>query len=128
MENAGFKEFKTNKVTMQSAPCPEGIRLSIQGSIEVMNSQDDIPEYFNDFHDTIISSDIRLLELDITGVSFINSSGIGALVRWFMKVPLLPEEKRYKIIVLFSSKVHWQKNGLQVLKQISGGMLTLKEV
>lgn len=128
MQQVDIKDFKTNKLTVQIVPSNDVIRLNIRGSFEVKNTNDVIALYFDSVHDKIINSNVRLIELDITGLSFINSSGIATLVSWFMKIPLLPDDKKYLITILFNSKVHWQNNGLQVLKKIAGDQLVLIEV
>ena len=106
---------------------PEGIKMHIIGTIDMQQPNIILTPYFSDIHNRILSSKIKLLEIDITGLEFMNSSGIGTLIKWFVKMPLLQDDDRYKIKILFNTNIKWQKKGLTPLINLAPDQIELIE-
>jgi len=128
MEEIDIKNLDKEKFKIQVLSAPEGLKVIIAGSIEINNAEDLIVNYFEYLHNAILARRLQKIELDITKLLFINSTGISALVKWFSLLPQLPPEQFYKIEIIYNVNVIWQKNSLYVLKKIAENNLHLVEI
>ena len=60
-------------------------------------------------------------------LTFINSSGIKAIIHWVLKSDELPDNNKYKFIFKINHKNSWQKSSIDLLKRISFDNITITE-
>jgi len=125
MTDHEIDDFRDENLQIQIAPVQEGMRIIFSGSMEIQNFNDPVYSYVENIHGNIVEEELKLVELDFTQLTFVNSSAIGALIRWFAKVPSLSKDKKYNIHLHYNPNIQWQKKGLKVLEKISGKQLTL---
>jgi hypothetical protein len=52
---------------------------------------------FDKVHNGAVSSGFKTVELDVTQLNFLNSSGIKAIAKWIMKLATVDAGKKYLI-------------------------------
>lgn len=67
-------------------------------------------------HAEALKLKVAEVALDFTQLEFLNSSGIKHLVTWIRRVSALPEQERYRIRVISSALVPWQRRSLEALQ------------
>ncbi|MEB3284342.1 MAG: hypothetical protein VKN33_03535 [Candidatus Sericytochromatia bacterium] len=66
-------------------------------------------------HDQILAAGLSEIAADFTELTFLNSSGIKSLIKWIMRQTELDDDQKYKIKLLYSSRVTWQQTSLKAL-------------
>lgn len=93
----------------------DGTTIMFSGSINHPRPQVFMEPFIEDVHNSIISNNIPEINLDITKLRFLNSSGIREIVDWVLKMSKLPEEKKYKINFICSREHKWQESSITTL-------------
>lgn len=83
--------------------------------------------FFYDLHDQIVNNDLKRVNVDVTELDFLNSSGIREFIDWLLKVEDLPGEKRYDINFLYSLAKPWQSMSFSSLELICPEFVKLVE-
>jgi hypothetical protein len=89
--------------------------LLISGSIDGRDPGKFLNPYFTRLHEAIINSGIKEINVDLTKLTFLNSSGIKEFVEWIMKIESLNENKKYNITFLTNSDLLWQESSISTL-------------
>jgi len=88
----------------------------MSGSVETRDPGSLFDPYWHAMDDTLRREGVRLVELDLAALDFMNSSGILTLVRWVMKVAAQPA---YQIVIRYDPEVAWQQTSLPVLARLA---------
>lgn len=93
----------------------ENDRVYIIGNIESRQPGDFMTHFFSELHNMLVDKAIGLIEVDITQLKFLNSSGIKELAKWIMNLNSLPDEKKYKIKFICDKNLVWQDTSIATL-------------
>ena len=82
----------------------------IQGKPNIIfNGVIDLPDpgilltpYFTELHDAVLENSSEEIIFDITELTYINSSGIKAIIKYVLKILHLEAEKKYKILLYYN--------------------------
>ena len=91
-----------------------GETLGIEGSIRPMNDEDSDP--IQKILDEVAQSEMECLNLDLTALKFLNSSGINMLCKFAMK---LRGSQIANVTVLGTNEITWQAKSLGNLKGLN---------
>ncbi len=127
MSKIDVNQLEEGNLKIEVVDSPEGVRMKIAGSIEMQNPRSIISPYFDDVHNKILSSKIKLIEIDITELQFMNSSGIGTFIKWFVKIPPLTDEEKYQVKIIYNRNISWHTKGLAPLLSLAKGQIDLVE-
>lgn len=94
------------------------VTLKIVGEIDMQDPSLEIGPYMEKIHNAFLDSGVKEVETDFQELKFMNSSGIKVFVNWIMKLNLAPEDKKYKIKILYKKDVTWQTSSLPVLQKL----------
>ena len=111
MTNIEVKPVSESGIEMKT----EGTTIFISGSINHPRPQVFMEPFIEEVHDTIVKNNIKEVDLDITKLRFLNSSGIREIVDWVLKMSKLPNEDKYKINFICSSEHKWQESSISTL-------------
>jgi hypothetical protein len=64
--------------------------------------------------------------LDVRGLAFMNSSCLKSLVVWVTQIQDLPADQRYKITVVSSPTLYWQKRSLFAISSLASDIVTIE--
>jgi hypothetical protein len=110
-----FEPFKSNNLEMSF----ENNILDIRGSIDFQEPEKIIGSYFRKIHNHVVEKGMKDIKINITNLSFLNSSGIKEFVEWIMNIESLENEKKYSITFLTNSEFLWQESSISTLMHLS---------
>ena len=122
MNKSGLEDLKQDKVEVKITDIDDGIRLQFIGDIDMQDPGPLLNPFFDSIHNGMAETGCKMVE------AFLNSSGIKTLIKWIMKIPQLPEDKRYKIKIIYSGKITWQGTSLKTLIYLAPGSATAEKV
>ena len=77
-------------------------------------------------HEEARQQKLPSVTLDVRGLAFMNSSCLKSLVVWVTQIQDLPPEQRYKITVLSSPTLYWQKRSLFAISSLASDIVTIE--
>lgn len=77
-------------------------------------------------HPAILKAALKLVQLDVTGLEFLNSAGIKALVNWLLAIKQQQQPSRYFVVVQYDEGITWQAKGLKPLTFVAQSFLRLE--
>jgi hypothetical protein len=97
--------------------------LYISGSIDNRNPGKFLNPYFSKLHEEIVNSGKKEVKVDLTKLTFLNSSGIKEFVEWIMKIDSLQDNRKYNITFLTNSELLWQESSISTLVYLNPMLL-----
>jgi hypothetical protein len=77
-------------------------------------------------HEEARQQKLPSVTLDVRALAFMNSSCLKSLVVWVTQIQDLPAEQRYKITVLSSPTLYWQKRSLFAISSLASDIVTIE--
>lgn len=68
------------------------------------------------------------VELDVTALRFVSSTGIRLFLDWFRWIGEEPAERRYRILARIDTRLRWQASTFAVLGALAGAWLEVSDV
>lgn len=93
--------------------------VKFSGCIDLLNPEPLFVPFFDNIHENIIKENIKEVILDFKELSFLNSSGIKTITKWIMKIHSLSPENKYKMKLLYSEEITWQRTSLMILTYLA---------
>lgn len=112
-------------VTLSVAP--EG-KLTLSGTIATRDPAEGIAPFFRTVHNAVLADKVKVFKIDLSGLTFVNSSAIRLFVDWVTWIKNEPAEHRYKAVIIMNPQVTWQKTSLGVLKSLAPEVVELQNV
>ena len=99
------------------------VTVKFRGTIEHPAPGEFLDPLLATVHDRAVAAKIPNVDADFSGLDFLNSSGIKALIKWVMKSTeaRLGGSNCYKLRLLYSSKVTWQQASLKAITFLTKG-------
>jgi hypothetical protein len=104
---------------------PDTVRL--KGTITKKEPAADLDGFFKAIHRTAIADRATQVNVDVSELTFVNSSAIRLFVDWATWVKN-ESTHRYKLRFLTSRHITWQKTSFTALKSLMDGILTFEGV
>ena len=106
------------------------VRLRVDGDIIYVAGEIDqlMAGFFEIVHNMALGENLPLVRVDVTELSFLNSSGIKEFLSWILRRNRIPVEKKYKINFLFDPSISWQPVTLPRLRDLDPDGITLTAV
>lgn len=104
-----------------------GDTIKITGMIDSASPGDFLRPFLSELHDDIVKNKLKKVNVDITGLSYLNSSSIKEIVTWIIMQKSMPEEKAYDINFLCNSEYMWQESSVSTVAYLNPGHI-LKEI
>jgi hypothetical protein len=102
-------------------------RLELTGTITSPDPSRDLQPFLRSVHDAATADRMRSLEVDVSGLSFVNSAAIRLFIDWICWLRS-ESEPSYTLKVLTSSRVAWQTTSLAALTSLAGDLLEIRQV
>jgi hypothetical protein len=126
MNQFGIDNVITEKATVELKDIENGVSVSFIGDIDVQNPEPIFLPFFDKIHTKVIEAGVKFIELDFTRLTFLNSSGIKTLIKWITKVTPLPNDQKYRFLILANSEITWQETSLKMLSMLAPGLIEIK--
>mgnify|MGYP000925249232 FL=1 len=105
-----------------------GLRITMTGAVEMR----DPGAVLNPFWESVDASVSRLgiarTEVDLSGVSFMNSSGLMTLVRWITRPHEAGENAGCRVTLRYDEGVTWQRTNVPILARPSPAFVALERI
>lgn len=115
-----------NLPTVKLQVDPAG-RLSLIGTIATRDPAELILPIFRSIHRAVIEDGLREFKLDLSALTFVNSSAIRLFVDWITWIKNETPARRYKAVFITNSQITWQKTSLGVLKSLAPDVVELQQ-
>jgi hypothetical protein len=97
----------------------KGTTISFAGNIDSMDTIKELGPLFSGLHEEIIEKNIKRIQIDITRLDFVNSSGISLFIKWTNEDVCLPDKQQYTIEFICSKENSWHFNSFETLTKIN---------
>ncbi len=107
----------------------EGVTVYIVGEIDQLSPRDYMGGFFEIVQNMALGEELAEVRVDVTRLSFLNSSGIKEFLSWILRRNRIPAERKYRINFLFDPAVAWQPVTLPRLRDLDpdGIVLTAQD-
>lgn len=105
----------------------EEARVVLEGVISMRNPGETLTPYLRRVHDAIVRAGLPEVAVDITGLRFMNSSSIRALVDWVQWIRREPTGSRYVLHFRSAKGVSWQATTLGAIEALGEGSVRITE-
>ena len=103
------------------------LSVVLRGDSDARDAGTALNEYLTQrVHPAVLAAQLRQIHVDVTGLEFLNSSGIKALVNWLLLLKKRPPDDRYALIVQYDEGITWQGKGLRPLCAVAPTFLRLE--
>ena len=124
MAESSFPSLTAEGVTVTARLEGGVLQLAMSGTVEARDPGALFDPYWTAIDETLRRDGVKQVELDISHLDFMNSSGILTLVRWMMKVKLQPA---YEILIRHDRELTWQKANVPVLAKFAPAVVRVAE-
>lgn len=127
MNRLGIEPLHVGGLIGEVLDADETVTVVLRGDSDARDAGAALDEYLvRRIHKAVSESKIKKIQLDVTGLEFLNSSGIKALVNWLIAVKLQKPEDRYFIVLQYDEGITWQSKGLKPLACVAPSLLRLE--
>jgi hypothetical protein len=102
------------------------VRIVLTGSADSFEAKSDLETTMQRLHDEALRVATSKVVVDLRGLSFMNSSCFKVFVSWLASVRALDESKQYKIHLVSSPAVSWQKRSLNALSCFAVNLVVIE--
>jgi len=111
------------KFSWLSSSVEAGGKVSLDGTIVVQNPSAELGPFFKALHEAATLDHVAEMVVDVTKLTFVNSSAIRLFVDWSTWVKKQSEGSRYVLKFLIDPQITWQKTSFPVLKNLAKGVV-----
>lgn len=122
MAPTSFAMIQEPGLTVSATRHGDALRVVIVGTVEARDPGTLLDPYWSELDQTVRREGIGQVELDVSGLDFMNSAGLLTLVRWVMKVRAEPG---YLLVLRHDENVTWQKTNVPVLAKLAPSVVRL---
>lgn len=79
-------------------------KIFITGNIDHRRPEEIISPFYDHIISDVIENKIEKLKVDVTGLNFLNSSGIKEFIRWIKDI------SDYKLVFIINPDISWQSS------------------
>jgi hypothetical protein len=91
-----------------------------------LNVKKALDEFLARLHETAQAHTAAEVVMDFRSLKFMNSSCLKGLVTWICAVQELPRQAQYRIVLVSSPEMHWQKRSLHALSCLAADLVTIQ--
>ena len=96
----------------------DGETVFVAGEIDQLSPRDFMAGFLEIVHNMALGEELGEVKVDITQLTFLNSSGIKEFLSWILRRNRIAPEKKYRINFLFDPTVSWQPITLPRLRDL----------
>jgi hypothetical protein len=108
-----------NVDTLSIVPRLDGdtLRVAMSGAVEMRDPGDVLNPYWTLIDEEALRRNLKVVELDVRDLNFMNSSGILTLVRWITRCK--SHGNAYRLVLLYDRNVTWQRASIPTLAKLA---------
>jgi hypothetical protein len=98
-------------------------RVRFRGTLTMRDPGKELAGFFRGLHEAAMEDRLKVLHLDVRGLTFVNSSSIRLFVDWTTWLKPGPDGSRYLLQFHASRQVTWQKTCFSALQSLAGSVI-----
>jgi hypothetical protein len=110
-------------VSIESADRTLSARLIGTADLDVKSTLD---EFLERLHQTALAGSVAEVVMDFRELKFMNSSCLKGLVAWICTLQELPPPRRYRVVLVSSPEMRWQRRSLRALWSLATDLVTIR--
>ncbi len=122
MSGVSFPEQPVPGFTVHLASQGETCTFTCAGTLDTNDSTARLQPHLLAFHDQLLASGVKKVVLDVTQVSYMNSSGVKCFMTWFIKAERA-KTPPYEIQIVFDPQRTWQYVSFTTMGRIAPKVL-----
>ncbi|AFG36214.1 hypothetical protein [Spirochaeta africana] len=119
MSKLGVDSVKVDRLQIDVQDSPVG--LVFTGDIDMEDPSTVLDPFFSKVHEGMTAGGIGEIQVDMTSLNFLNSSGIKAISKWIMQLGTTSDDKKYVIKLKHNPEITWQATSLPTLTYLVPG-------
>jgi hypothetical protein len=127
MNRLGLEPLHVGALTGEVLDSDNTVSIVLRGDSDARDAGTALDDFLvKRVHPAVMSAGLKLLQLDVTGLEFLNSAGIKALVNWLIAIKKQQPQDRYFIVLQYDEGITWQSKGLKPLACVAPSFLRLE--
>ena len=106
----------------------KGIELEFIGEISMENPSKVFFPHIEKIHQEALEHGASEVRLNLTKLSYLNSSGILMFMKWVKMIQGAPPDSRYMLHIVYSKTIVWQRVGMRTLRKMAPDVVSLTEM
>jgi hypothetical protein len=106
----------------------DGDTVFVAGEIDQLSPRDFMASFLEIVHNMALGEGLVEVKVDVTELSYLNSSGIKEFLSWILRRNRIPPEKKYRLNFLFDPAVTWQPITLPRLRDLDPDGIVLTPI
>jgi hypothetical protein len=127
MNRLGLEPLHVGALTGEVLDADGTVSVILRGDSDAREASAALDEFLvRRVHPAVLRTGLKHLQLDVTGLEFLNSAGIKALVNWLLAIKQQQPQSRYFIVLQYDEGITWQSKGLKPLACVAPSFLRLE--
>ena len=102
--------------------------LELSGTIVNRACSEQLSGYLGEVHAWVTTAGIGRLCVDVSGITFVNSSAVRLFVDWATWIRRSPPGSRYELCFVTDDRLTWQRTAFRALESLGGGVVTVQRL
>jgi hypothetical protein len=128
MNKLNISDIDIDRVRINITDIDNGLAIKISGDIDMKDPGIILDPLLDKVHTGMITAGNKVIDLDILGLYFLNSSGIKSIAKWIIQLASIPDNKKYRIRIHYNKDITWQVTSIPTLKYLAAGPQPAVEV
>ncbi|HEV7485767.1 MAG TPA: hypothetical protein VGQ65_08790 [Thermoanaerobaculia bacterium] len=122
----GFVPLTVDTLSITPRLNGDTLHVSMSGAVEMRDPGDVLNPYWTLIDEEARRRDLKVVELDVRDLNFMNSSGILTLVRWITRCK--SHGDGYRLVLQYDRNVTWQRSSIPTLAKLAPNVVVSAEI
>jgi hypothetical protein len=122
----GFVPLTVESLSIVPRLDGDTLRIAMSGAVEMRDPGDALNPYWTLIDEEARRRNVKVVELDVQDLNFMNSSGILTLVRWITRCKSTPG--CYRLVLRYDRNVTWQRASIPTLAKLAPNVVVPMEI
>ena len=123
---SGFVPLTVDTLTITPRLNGDTLHVSMAGAVEMRDPGDVLNPYWTLIDEEALRRNLKVVELDVRDLNFMNSSGILTLVRWITHCK--SHGNGYRLVLQYDRNVTWQRTSIPTLAKLAPRIVVPSDV
>jgi hypothetical protein len=123
MNQLEIQPYRAEHASIEVLDAPDGVLVKLTGTLDQWGASDCLAPLLAQVHEGALARRLPRVSVDLSGMDFLNSTGIKTLATWLMKRGSLATGETYAVKVIYAGDVTWQVATLRAIEAVARGAL-----
>ena len=126
-ERGFIPPLKVDTLTILPLLDGDTLRVAMSGAVEMRDPGDVLNPYWTLIDEEALRQNLKVVELDVRDLNFMNSSGILTLVRWITRCKVA-RRTAISLVLQYDRNVTWQRSSIPTLAKLAPNVVVSAEI